>query len=145
MPVKSGDTVLVHFIGSLETGEVFDDSEKQGKPFEINTGSHDVIPAFAQALMGMEVGDEKTISVKPEQGFGEFRKDLVQTIPRDRINVGADPKPGMQLMIGLQGMPQFPAQVVDVTDAEVTLDLNHPLAGKVVIFKIKVIEIKPKT
>jgi FKBP-type peptidyl-prolyl cis-trans isomerase 2 len=142
MAVKSGDTVLVHFVGSLESGEVFDDSERHGKPFEVHTGAHEVIAAFEEALIGMEKGDEKKLTVAPDKGFGERREDLVQTIPRDRMNVGADPRPGMQLMIGLEGMPQFPAQIVAVTDESVTLDLNHPLAGKIVNFSIKVVEIR---
>ncbi len=141
LAIKKGDKVKVHFVGKLDSGEVFDSSEKSGKPLEVTVGSKELIPGFDSALVGMEKDGKKEITLKPEEAFGSRRPELVQKIPKEQLKIGKEPQPGMQLTVGLPNMQQFPAKITDVTDKEVTIDLNHPLADKTLHFKINVVDV----
>ncbi len=141
MPVKQGDKVEIEYTGKFEDGTVFDSSEKHGKPLEFEVGKGQIIKGFEDAVVGMEVGDEKEITLPPEEAYGNFNPQLQKKVPREQLPKDPEPKPGMMLAIGTPDGRQFPAKIVEVTDSEVTIDLNHPLAGKTLIFKIKVVKI----
>jgi len=140
MPVKKGDKVKVDYTGTLEDGTVFDTSE--GKhPLEFEVGSGQLIKGFDNAVEGMEKGQEKEITLKPAESYGDVNPALVKKVPRSQLPEGQEPKPGMPLFLKTPDGKQFPAKINEVTDQEVTIDLNHPLAGKTLTFKIKLVEI----
>jgi FKBP-type peptidyl-prolyl cis-trans isomerase 2 len=141
MPVKKGDRIKVEYTGTLEDGTVFDATEKHGAPLEFEVGSGQLIKGFDDAVMGMELGAEKEIKLKPAEAYGEPKDDMMKKVPRDQLPKDQDPKEGMMLVIGLPNGQQIPAKIAKVDDAEVTIDLNHPLAGKTLKFKIKISEI----
>ncbi len=139
MPVKNGDKVKVEYEGTFDDGTVFDSSEKCGAPLEFEVGAGQIIPGFENAVMGMEKGEEKEFKLEPSDAYGDRNPQLVQKIPKDQLP--KEVMPGMMLMIGLPNGVQIPVKVTDVTDEEVTIDLNHPLAGKALNFKIKIVDI----
>ena len=141
MAVKKGDKIKVEYTGSLEDGTVFDSSEKQGKPLEFEVGSGQIIKGFDEALIGMEKGQEKEIKIEPADAYGQHNPQLIKKLPKDKFPTDKEIKPNMMLVLGTPDGRQIPTKVMDVTDSEITLDLNHPLAGKTLTFKIKVVEV----
>ncbi len=143
MSVKKGNKVRVEYTGTLEDGTVFDSTQHgdHSHPFEFVVGRGDVIKGFDEAVIGMEVGDEKEITLKPEEAYGEIREDLTKEVPRDNLPKDKEPEPGMTLIMALPDGMQIPAKIKAVEGDRVILDLNHPLAGKTLKFKIKLVEI----
>lgn len=141
MPVKKGDKVKVEYEGKLEDGTVFDSSEKHGQPLEFQAGIGQVVPGFDNAIVGMEKGEEKEVTIPPDEAYGQPRDELIKDIPRSQLPPEPEPKVGMMLGVGLPNGAQIPARIVEVTAETVKLDLNHPLAGKTLKFKIKVVDI----
>ena len=142
MAVKDGDKIKVEYEGKLEDGTVFDASEKHGKPLEFMVGAKQLIKGFDEAVIGMKKGEEKTVTLKPDQAYGDNNPEMIKKVPKDQFPAGKEPKAGLMLVMGLPNGTQIPAKITAVDDKEVTLDLNHPLAGKTLIFKIKVVEIE---
>ncbi|MFC1705052.1 peptidylprolyl isomerase [Nanoarchaeota archaeon] len=140
MAVKKGDKVKVEYTGKLDDGTVFDTSEGKA-PIEFEVGAKKVIPGFDNAVVGMEKGQEKEVKIKPEEAYGNPNPELLKKIPRTALPPGQEPKAGMMLMMKTKEGMQIPAKIQAVSDAEITVDLNHPLAGKTLNFKIKVSEI----
>ena len=140
MPVKKGDKVKVEYTGKLDDGTVFDTSEGKA-PLEFEVGSGKIIKGFDQAVIGMKKGEEKTIKLKPEQAYGNQNAQLLKKIPRDKLPKEPEPKVGMMLGLNSPDGQQIPARITGVSEKHVTIDLNHPMAGKNLNFKIKVIEI----
>ena len=136
---KEGSTVSVEFEGKLEDGTVFDKT-KAGEPLVFTIGEHRIIPAFEKAVEGMEVGEEKEIHLEPKDAFGERREELVIGVPKKNFPQGMELKEGSLIKVGLPNGMQAPAKVVKVTEEVVVLDMNHPLAGKKVTFKIKLLD-----
>lgn len=141
MPVKKGDKIKVDYTGTFEDGTVFDSSEKHGQPLEFEVGGGQLVKGFDETVVGMEKGEEKEVTLKPEDAYGQPNPQLVQKAPREQFPKDQEIKPGMMIGVGLPDGRQIPALIKDVNDKEVTLDLNHPLAGKTLKFKIKVVEI----
>ncbi|MBT3323567.1 peptidylprolyl isomerase [archaeon] len=141
MKVKQGDKIKVEYEGKLENGEVFDSTEKHGHPLEFEVGSGQLIKGFDDAVVGMEKDDEKEITLKAEEAYGQPNPEMMRKVPRDQLPPEPEPKVGMMLAMALPNGQQLPAKITEVNDSEVTIDLNHPLAGKTLIFKIKIIEI----
>lgn len=139
MPIKNGDKVKIDYEGTLNDGTVFDSSEKHGEPLEFEVGAGQIIPGFEDALIGMEKGDEKEITLQPTEAYGDRNPNLVQKIPKDQLP--NEVVEGMMLVVSLPNGVQMPVKVTGVTDEFVTIDLNHPLAGKILNFKIKVVDI----
>jgi peptidylprolyl isomerase len=137
--VKNGDTVRVHYTGRLEDGAVFDSSEG-GDPLEFTVGAGEVIPGFDEAVRGMEVGGEKTVEIEPDDAYGQRREQLVGQVPRENMNLDDAPHEGMSLLMQMENGEQIPVTVVEVTDTHVTLDANHPLAGRKLTFDLKLVE-----
>jgi len=139
MTVKKGDKIKVEYTGSFENGEVFDASEKHGKPLEFEAGKGMVVPGFDSAVIGMNAKEEKTITLKPEEAYGVPNEKAIQKIPKDKFPPEA--KEGMMIGVPLPNGQQIPAKITKIDDKEVTIDMNHPLAGKTLVFKIKIISI----
>ena len=137
--VKNGDTVRVHYTGRLETGEVFDTSE-DGEPLEFTLGSGEVIPGFEEAVRGMEVGGERTVEIAPDDAYGPRREQLVATVEREHAEFPAEPEVGMNLLVPLPEGNRLEVVVTEVTDTHVVIDGNHPLAGRKLIFDLKLVE-----
>ena len=144
MKVKKGDTVTVEYEGKFEDGQVFDSSNKGGEvhPLSFEAGAGQVVKGFDNAIIGMEKDEEKEFTLKPEEAYGDRKPELEQAIPRDKLPQDQEPKEGMMLMVGTPDGRQMPVKITKVDKDNVTIDLNHPLAGKTLVFKLKVVEIK---
>ena len=137
MPIKKGDTVKIEYEGSLDDGSVFDSSKKHGEPLEFEVGAHQILPSFEDALMGMEEGEEKEFKLTPQDAYGDRNPQLVQNVPRDQVP--ANTECGSILVITLPNGLQMPVKVIEISEEWVTLDLNHPLAGETLSFKIRIV------
>jgi len=140
MVVESGNKIKVEYEGRFESGEVFDASEKHGQPLEFTAGKGMVVPGFDKAIIGMDIGEEKEITLQPEEAYGPRNPQAVQKVPKEKFPAGA--KVGMQVGIPLPNGQNFPALITEMNEKEVTLDMNNPMAGKILIFKIKIVEIE---
>jgi FKBP-type peptidyl-prolyl cis-trans isomerase 2 len=138
-PTKDGDRVRVHYTGRLADGNEFD-SSREGDPLEFTVGAGEVISGFDDAVRGMRVGDSKTVEIEPENAYGERREQLVQSVARDKMNLDVEPHEGMMLAMQLPDGNQIPVNVTKVTETEVTLDANHPLAGEKLIFDLELVD-----
>ncbi|MDT7690580.1 MAG: peptidylprolyl isomerase [Acidobacteriota bacterium] len=136
---KNGDRVRVHYTGRLEDGEVFD-SSKDGEPLEFTVGAGEVIPGFDEALRGMNVGDTRTVEIESEDAYGPRRDTLVTQISREVAQFPMEPQVGMHFGLPLQDGNQIEVVVTEVTDTHITIDGNHPLAGKKLIFDVELLE-----
>src|SRR5215213_4865500 len=136
---QKGDTVHVHYTGRLADGHVFDTSE-DGDPLEFEVGAGEVIKGFDDGVEGMSVGDKKRIEIESAEAYGERVEGLVQTIPREGLNLDTEPLPGMILGMPLPDGNQISVTITEVTEDSVTLDANHPLAGEKLIFDVERVE-----
>ena len=139
--VKDGDTVKVHYTGTLKDGQVFDTSAER-EPLEFTLGQGQLIPGFEKAVVGMEVGDSTTVEIPTDEAYGEAREDLVINVPKDQLPDEVEPKVGMQLQVNQENGQPVPVRITEIADEELVLDANHPLAGKDLKFDIEVVEIK---
>lgn len=137
---KEGDNVKVHYTGKLEDGTVFDTSQDR-EPLSFRIGEETVIPGFEQAVIGMEPGDAKTEKLPPEQAYGPHREDMVMEMERNQIPDNVEPKAGQQLQLRLQNGQTVPVIISSVEGESVTIDANHPLAGKTLVFDIELVDI----
>jgi FKBP-type peptidyl-prolyl cis-trans isomerase 2 len=137
---KIGDTVKVHYTGRLGNGTIFD-SSIGSEPLEFTLGQGQMIQGFEQAVIGMFVGEHKTVSIPSAQAYGSYRNDLV--IVLDKANLSPDWQPvlGVQYTFGSSDGSVFQATVTEITESTVTIDANHHLAGKDLIFDIELVEI----
>lgn len=140
-PIKKGDQVALHYQGTFDDGIVFDSSESSGRPLIFKVGAGQVIPGFEKAVLGMKKGEEKTFRVTPAEAYGEHNPDLLKEVPRGTLPKEADIKVGMMLGMKLSTGATLPVKVVKVTTDKVTMDVNHPLAGKALNFKIRIVEV----
>lgn len=140
--VKDGDTVKVHYTGTLtEEGTEFD-SSKGREPLEFTLGDGKLIPGFEKAVIGMKEGDETTVEIESENAYGQRREDLELEVSKSDLPDNIDPQVGMQLQMQQQENGQaIPVQITSVEDEFVKLDANHPLAGKDLTFDIELVEI----
>ncbi|GIV96561.1 MAG: peptidyl-prolyl cis-trans isomerase [Herpetosiphonaceae bacterium] len=135
-----GDTVKVHYTGKLTDNTVFD-SSKDGEPLTFTLGSGQVIPGFEKAVVGMQPGETKTTTIPMEQAYGPHRPELMLTVDRGDLPADLEPEVGQQLQVVQPDGTAFIVTITDVSDSEVTLDANHPLAGEDLIFDLKLVEI----
>ncbi len=139
MKVEKGKTVKMHYKGMLEDGTVFDTSEGK-EPLEFVYGEGSIIPDLENQLEGMEEGDKKQITVKAENAYGEVDPSAIQQVPRSQLPGNIDPKVGMQLLAQTENA-SIPVTIIDVEDETVTIDFNHPLAGKDLIFDVEIVSV----
>lgn len=142
--VKRGDKIKVDYTGTLDNGQVFDSSTHgdHSHPLEFIVGSGEIIPGFDNAVLGMKKGEEKEIILPKEQAYGDPNPALIKKVPRTNLPLGQEPKSGMLLMLKTPEGHQIPAKIDHVTDTDIFIDLNHPLAGKTLHFKIKLVDIE---
>lgn len=139
--IKSGDTISVEYTGKLDNGEVFDTSEGR-EPLTFEVGAGQLIKGFDEAVVDMSVGDSKTVTVTPEEAYGERREDLFISMPLGNVPPDMTLEVGMMVQLTDKSGNPVPAIVTDIGSENVTLDINHPLAGKELTFDIKVVDIK---
>ena len=138
--VKDGDTVKVHYTGKLENGDVFDSSREQ-EPFEFTVGNKAVIPGFEKGVLGMEVGDTKTIEIPPEEAYGEKQDELVVEVKKSEFPEDITPTVGQRLQIKQGDGNPIVVTITDLTEESITLDANHPLAGYTLFFDVEIVDI----
>ena len=138
--VKTGDTVRIHYTGTLADGSTFDSSAGRD-PLEFQVGSGQIIPGLDKAIPGMVVGDKKTVEIVADEAYGQPNPEARQSVPRSEIPADIPLDPGTQLQVQTPTGQVMPVTVVEVTEVEVTLDANHPLAGKDLTFAIELVEI----
>jgi peptidylprolyl isomerase len=139
--VKKGDTVKVEYVGKLEDGTVIDSSDQHDKPLEFVAGEGQLIKGFDDAVMGMEEGDEKEVTITPNEGYGEHNPELVRDMPRNIFPEDQKLEKNMVYILNLPDGRKIPVRISDFSEETVKVDLNPPLAGKTLIFKIKLLEI----
>ena len=137
---KQGDTVRVHYTGKLGNGEVFDSSQDR-EPLEFTVGSGEVIPGFDEAVTGMSIGENKSVTLDPERAYGEYRSEMVHKISRTEIPDDMDLEVGMMVQAAQPNNERVILTVTEMDEKTVTLDANHPLAGKELTFDIQLVEI----
>ena len=139
---KMGDSVSVHYVGTFDDGTVFDSSREQDDPFEVTLGNGEVIPSFEKGLEGMCVGEKKTIRIPAADAYGEYQPHMLQKFGRSEIQVDQELKVGLEIQAETDdGRNSFVLVVTELTDDKVTLDGNHPLAGKDLNFELELIGI----
>ncbi len=135
-----GDTVRVHFTGKLDDGTVFD-SSRERDPLEFKVGEGKTIRGLEDAVVGLHLGESKEALVKPEHGFGHFRNELVQIVGRSDFPADAELTLGQQFNASGFGRDKLVVTIVDITGNEITIDANHPLAGKNLVLEVQLVEI----
>ncbi len=134
-----GDTVKVHYTGRLQDGSVFDTSVGSD-PLEFTVGDGKIISGFEEAVIGMQVGESKTITIPADQAYGQRSDDMIFEIGRDELPASIDPEVGMQLQ-QTQGGSVSVVTIIEITETTVKIDANHPLAGQDLTFDIELVEI----
>lgn len=137
---QTGDRVKVHYRGKLDDGFEFDTSIG-GEPLVFVIGAGEVIPGFEEGATGMSVGELKTVTIDPEEAYGPHRAELIVEMPLEYFPEDIVPEVGMPLNLVDENGEEVPVLVVDVDEETVTLDANHPLAGKTLTFDIELLEI----
>lgn len=135
--IEKGSKVKVHYTGKLKDNEVFD-SSKDKEPLEFTVGEGQLIPGFENGVMGLNAGDKKTIELEPEQAYGPVREELVNEVPKENLPEGV--KIGSTLQAQTEQGPVM-VRVVELNETIGTVDANHPLAGKKLIFDLEVVEV----
>ena len=138
---RDGDIVDVHYTGTLEDGSEFDSSEGKD-PLQFTVGAGQMIAGFENAVYGMKVGETKTVTIPSAEAYGPHDEDLVMEINRDELPEDIEPTVGLQIGVTYEGGQQGSATVTEVTETTVTLDTNHFLAGKDLIFELKLVKIR---
>ena len=137
---KSGDTVKIHYTGTLDDGTQFDSSAGRD-PLEFEVGSGQVIPGFDKAVEGMAVGDSKSVRLEPHEDYGPRHDQLVQEVDRSMLPDDLDPKEGMALQSSSPDGQVMQFMVTAVSEETITVDANHPLAGQALSFDIELVDI----
>ncbi len=140
--IQSGDTVSVHYTGRVEGGEIFDSSQGR-RPLTFTVDAGQVICGFDEAVLGMTSGESKVVTISPEKGYGSRRIELIIDIPRSEVPKDMHLEKGMRLeLVDPQGR-KIHAEVFEILDDVVKMDLNHRLAGKTLVFEIEILEVTP--
>lgn len=137
---KIGDTVKINFTGKLEDETIVDSSQDQS-PLEFTIGNGDVISGLEQGVIGMAVGDKKTLKILPEDAFGQRHEELLVEINKSEFPEHINPTIGLHLQIQQSDGQIFKVKVVEMTEDTLTLDGNHPLAGTTLHFDVEMVEI----
>lgn len=138
---KDGNTVKVHYTGKLDDGTIFDTSVER-EPLEFTIGAGQMIPGFEEAVKGMQVGQVKTVTIPAEEAYGLHNADMILVIGRDKLPENLNPVVGQRLQMQQENGNVAVVVVTDVSDTTITLDANHPLAGKALTFEIELVEIE---
>lgn len=139
MPIKKGDTVRAHYTGTLDDGTVFD-SSREREPLEFVMGKGMLIPGFESAVDGREAGETVTVTIAPDDAYGEADPELVFTVPRAQVPDHIPLNVGVPLQLSNE-QGQMDVTITEVGADEITLDANHPLAGKTLTFEIEIVSV----
>jgi FKBP-type peptidyl-prolyl cis-trans isomerase SlpA len=139
--VKEKDVVRVHYTGKLANGDVFDSSVDK-EPLEFTMGEGQIIPGFEKGLMDMAVNEKKTVEIPMADAYGPHSEELIQDVPKAELPAEVKPEVGMQLMSKLPDGREIPLVITEVAEDKITVDANHPLAGKDLTFDLELVEIK---
>jgi len=137
---RSGDTITVHYTGRLADGRVFDSSEGR-EPLELTLGEGEVILGFEHALAQMEPGEQRTVTIPAEEAYGPHRPELMVSVDRAELPDHIQPTVGLQLQVRADDGHSAIVTIAEVSDTQVTLDANHPLAGEDLTFDLKLVEL----
>jgi FKBP-type peptidyl-prolyl cis-trans isomerase 2 len=137
---KKGSNVKVHYTGKLEDGTVFD-SSSEGEPLQFKIGDQKLLPDFEEAVVGMRIGESKTIHLQAENAYGPHREEMVISVNRDQLPKDLEPTVGQRLQTTLQNGETIVFMIAEISKTDVLLDANHPLAGKNLTFNIELAEI----
>jgi len=137
---KTGDTVKVHYTGKLDDGTVFDTSVER-EPMQFKIGEGQLIQDFEQAVVGMNPGESKTVQIPSDNAYGPHHEEMILVVNRSEFPADMAPQVDQKLQVRQQDGGDFVVTVTDVTESKVTLDGNHPLAGKDLTFDIQLTEI----
>lgn len=137
---KTGDTVRIHYTGTLTDGSEFD-SSAGGDPLEFTIGSGQIIPGLDREIAGMAVGGTKTVTVAADEAYGQHQPDAIQEMPRDAVPEDINLVVGNRLQATTADGQQMVVTIAAVTDETVTMDANHPLAGEDLVFEVELVEI----
>ena len=140
MAIKKGDIVFVHYTGTLDDGNEFDSSRGRD-PLEFVMGGGMIIPGFEAAVEGKNTGNSVSVTIPPEKAYGEHSREMVLVVPRSELPRHIDPEPGMWLQLETE-QGDLDVLISRVTDTEVELDGNHPLAGETLHFAIDIVDVK---
>lgn len=138
--VKNGDVIQVHYTGKLTNGEVFDSSIGR-EPLGFTVGAGQMIPGFDKGVLDMELNEKKTITIAPDEAYGEVREELIQEYPKNQLPAEIIPEVGMRLNATTPDGGMIQLVISEVKVESVVLDGNHPLAGKELVFEIEVVSI----
>ncbi len=140
MAIQHNDNVSVHYTGTFEDGEIFDSSRERG-PLSFEVGAGQMIKGFDEAVVGMEVGESKQITLAPEEAYGPRNDEMMVDLPNSSFPEDMELEVGMQLQLTNQNGQPVPATVANIGDENVTMDVNHPMAGKTLVFDIEIVEV----
>ena len=140
-PAANGDTVKIHYTGTLDDGYKFDSSYDHLEPLEFTIGRGEMIRGFEQAVVGMEPGETKTVKIASNQAYGRHNPEKVIQVSRSKMPDGLEQEIGMRVQGSMPDGQTVEFTIVSLTESEVTLDGNHPLAGKDLTFDIELLEI----
>jgi len=141
MKVKQGDSVKVHYVGTLNDGNEFDNSYKRGSTLDFKVGEGQMIKGFDNAVAEMNVGDKKTINIKPEEAYGERKEEAIMAVAKDNFPPDFIAKEGEMVQGRTESGQPINALIIEVQDNDIILDMNHPLAGEERNFEIELVEI----
>jgi len=137
MPVKNGDTVRVHYRGTLADGTMFDESAGRD-PLAFTVGLGQVIPGFEAAVVGLESGESVNVTIEPQDAYGPHHAELRHAVTMD--DFATEPFVGGEINLVSPEGDEMPGRIVEIDGENVTLDFNHPLAGEVLVFEITLVE-----
>ncbi len=137
---QAGDSVLVHYTGKFKDGNVFDSTEGR-EPIRFTVGSGELISGFDRGVVGMAVGEKKSVQMESQEAYGDYRDDLVFKVKREELGPEIDPEEGMVLRMRDANGNSMPARIIEVAAEEVTIDANHPLAGQEITFELELMEL----
>ena len=143
--IADGSTVELHFEVSLPNGTVIDSTFGRDKPVTLTIGDESLLAGFEQVLINLKAGDTRTAHPPPDQAFGDWNGENVQSFPRTKFSL-SEPNPvvGMMMEFADKGQNTLAGVISEVTEDEVKVDFNHPLAGQDVLFKVKIFKVTPK-
>lgn len=137
--VQDGDSIRVHYKGSLEDGTQFDSSEGRD-PLEFTVGSGQLIPGFEKGVIGMETGSTKTLTIQPDDAYGQRHQEMIVTVGKGEFPESITPEVGLPLQLNGPDEQPINAVITEINDNDVVIDANPPLAGKTLIFDIELVE-----
>jgi FKBP-type peptidyl-prolyl cis-trans isomerase 2 len=142
MKAKNGDTVSVHYKGTFQDGTVFDSSHDRGETIDFEVGAGQMIPGFNDAVVDMKVGETKTVTVAPEEGYGEVNPNALMEFPKTVFPDDFDLKEGEMVQGNSPAGQPMIGKINEIQEETVVVDFNHPMAGRELNFEIELVEIR---